>query len=1049
MKRPGKGNIKITCYIIFLAMLFLLTGILLYSRTRILNSDSVRSLIRERVQKSYGIPVSMGGAQLHFFKEPHFIFTDIRIGTPDSQFLKAEQMTVRFSLWRLLLGRLHIRHIQLSSPEAIVSIDSLGRLGHKDQKVSLPVIVMENGSGEISLGGHVLTLACFNGKINDKMVRIETEVLGAKTTLLARQVDKKWVGGIKMSDVNLSRLSPGIRGRADIEVNIQQEDQNGIKLAAQAESKQVILPGGGKTLKNVVFNIRAVSRQDHLKIEEIKIKTPVADVFGRGRIQWAGGWGQAADALLQLDLESSTIDYEAAVSHLPVEFFPDWLSMLLNTQIREGKVRLSDIKYNGTFADFKDPELFLNNLYLKGDLWGQSFGAGYGLERVRVSTAKLIVSSSDLIVRDIAGYAGASKILAVDLIFSDLLRPGSGVIVNVDVDMAACDLVDTWRAAMVPKTGYDLFAPISGVESGQVKGQVTFRQNKEEGARIMGSVWLSECDFLWNGHQVKRLEGHATASGFDAPARINLSGELNTLPIENLALTLDDPLGEQVARFSVKAGGLPEITGFQLHEGATLILEGTGKGPDIQGTGRMSADGFTLFGTDYEADKEKIYGEGRFTGTLWPEAAFDFSGVTIPLPPGNLELEYRTTGHGGGLNLKGDIHLNQPGETPGQASRPVRGGIDMVLIWDENNTVAGHVMCDSVSLFYKDTPWVIDGPLMIFGDRITFTRLNLKTGDSTILTSGFLSLGETRKFNGSADITGLNISRQSSPESLDLPASLSAAVLVTLTDLTLLGVPFEHGAVHVDLSEGRMTLDQIDLRGRAGTLSGKLTFDPEQKDYFDLHLDLRDKGSGKLLSTLYPDKLLIEGEMRLNGHVWGTGDAIEGRLDFSAKDGYTQQFTPLSNLFTALNLYKILKTGDIQFDKDRFKFNTITSTFNINNSLVTFDDFYLDSPSYQFSAVGEVAINTKQINALVGVHPLETIDKAVSIIPLVGWVLTGDQGWLIVLSFRVSGNIDDPLIEVAEGDDVSGFGAATLLRLLKLPGTLIGSPELVIPGLEE
>jgi hypothetical protein len=119
------------------------------------------------------------------------------------------------------------------------------------------------------------------------------------------------------------------------------------------------------------------------------------------------------------------------------------------------------------------------------------------------------------------------------------------------------------------------------------------------------------------------------------------------------------------------------------------------------------------------------------------------------------------------------------------------------------------------------------------------------------------------------------------------------------------------------------------------------------------------------------------------------------------------------------------------------------------DSLLTFDDFYLDSPSYQFSAVGEYAINTKQINATVGMHPFETIDKAVSVIPLVGWVLTGDQGWLIVLSFRVSGNIDDPLIEAAESGDVEGTEASTLLRLLKLPGTLIENPEKVIPGLQE
>ncbi len=65
---------------LLLAVLFVLAGALLYSRSGILNSDSVRSVITQRLEKAYGIPVSMGEAQLHFFKKPHLVFTDICMG---------------------------------------------------------------------------------------------------------------------------------------------------------------------------------------------------------------------------------------------------------------------------------------------------------------------------------------------------------------------------------------------------------------------------------------------------------------------------------------------------------------------------------------------------------------------------------------------------------------------------------------------------------------------------------------------------------------------------------------------------------------------------------------------------------------------------------------------------------------------------------------------------------------------------------------------------------------------------------------------------------
>jgi len=362
-------------------------------------------------------------------------------------------------------------------------------------------------------------------------------------------------------------------------------------------------------------------------------------------------------------------------------------------------------------------------------------------------------------------------------------------------------------------------------------------------------TWTALCEGKSGIGEITRFD----ASGFDTSTRISLSGEMNTMPIENLTITLDDPLGKQNSRFLVNAGGLPQISGFKLHEGASLVLEGTGKGPEIKGTGWMGAKGFTLFGTEYTAAQETFHGAGNFAGTLWPEAAFSFSDLIIQMPPGKLELEYRKTGHGGGFDLNGDIHLEQAGEPRAQISHPVRGGIDMVLVWDENNTMAGHIQCDSISLYHKNTPWIIDGPLMVFKDTITFARLGLKTGDTDILTSGVLSLGEAVQFNGSADISGLSIKRQSSPKELDLPASLSAVIGVTFRDLDLLGMPFDQGSARVEMAQGRMMLEQLDLRGSAGTLKGAVTFDQGQADIFDIHLDLRERGPEKLLSTLYPD----------------------------------------------------------------------------------------------------------------------------------------------------------------------------------------------------
>jgi uncharacterized protein YhdP len=127
-----------------------------------------------------------------------------------------------------------------------------------------------------------------------------------------------------------------------------------------------------------------------------------------------------------------------------------------------------------------------------------------------------------------------------------------------------------------------------------------------------------------------------------------------------------------------------------------------------------------------------------------------------------------------------------------------------------------------------------------------------------------------------------------------------------------------------------------------------------------------------------------------------------------------------------------------------FTYNNLSSTFTIKNSVLSFDDFSLDSNSLQLSAVGTYSLETKHVDAVLGVQPLESVDKTVSMVPLLGWVLTGDKGKLIVVSMRVKGLIDDPSIQVAPVTTLSNTVVAPLLRTLKIPSHLINESLKII-----
>jgi uncharacterized protein YhdP len=184
-------------------------------------------------------------------------------------------------------------------------------------------------------------------------------------------------------------------------------------------------------------------------------------------------------------------------------------------------------------------------------------------------------------------------------------------------------------------------------------------------------------------------------------------------------------------------------------------------------------------------------------------------------------------------------------------------------------------------------------------------------------------------------------------------------------------------------------------------------------------------------------KSIIDGSLDMEGHVLGHDDSINGTLTISARNGEIRKYELISQIFSLLNVYKIFQNRDIDFISNHFTYNHLTSTLDITDNVVSFDDFALESNSIQLSAVGKYSIKTKKIDANIGVQPLESVDRTVSKIPLVGWVLTGDKGKLIVVNMSLKGTMSAPKVRVEPIETLSNTVAASLLRSLKLPARLI------------
>jgi hypothetical protein len=97
--------------------------------------------------------------------------------------------------------------------------------------------------------------------------------------------------------------------------------------------------------------------------------------------------------------------------------------------------------------------------------------------------------------------------------------------------------------------------------------------------------------------------------------------------------------------------------------------------------------------------------------------------------------------------------------------------------------------------------------------------------------------------------------------------------------------------------------------------------------------------------------------------------------------------------------------------------------------------------------VGKYLIRTDYIDMIMGIEPLQTFDKTITQIPIVGWILTGEKGTFIVINLHVLGPVDNTSVTSMSASTLTRSLADTLLRIIKLPRDIITKPgDVFLPG---
>ena len=258
-------------------------------------------------------------------------------------------------------------------------------------------------------------------------------------------------------------------------------------------------------------------------------------------------------------------------------------------------------------------------------------------------------------------------------------------------------------------------------------------------------------------------------------------------------------------------------------------------------------------------------------------------------------------------------------------------------------------------------------------------------------------------------------------------------------------VSFEQAHGTVTVEDGNVEVYPLSFKGQGqGTATARVYYQrrPDQVGWLRVSGHLHQFESSTIYRQYWKQEGEIKGPLDTDFFLQGPSDNNffsrgDGAVYLEISDGSLRRFNALSKAFSLLNVSQLIK-GDLpDVSGHGMKFNLAKGTLSFGGGYAYFDDLAIFSNSMNMSMVGRVGLAEKKADYILGVQPLQTVDKVVSNIPLVGWLLTGDEKTLFTVHFQVKGPLGDPSVVAIPGSSLGSGILGIFQRTLQLPGKLI------------
>lgn len=150
--------------------------------------------------------------------------------------------------------------------------------------------------------------------------------------------------------------------------------------------------------------------------------------------------------------------------------------------------------------------------------------------------------------------------------------------------------------------------------------------------------------------------------------------------------------------------------------------------------------------------------------------------------------------------------------------------------------------------------------------------------------------------------------------------------------------------------------------------------------------------------------------------------------------GVMRDFKAYNNVLAFINAIPALATlSSPGFSSKGYKIKKGLIKFTISGDKLFFDSVLIEGTSATISGDGVVDLKTKKVNVELAIQTVREIGKVVGSLPVVGYILTGENKGVVTVGLKISGTLDNPRVKTNPVKDVLLMPFEMIERTLKTP----------------